>query len=285
MGDNIDIGVMETLPAEKSLTDTFFDNGFAVLRGVVDVEAATTLHDTFMRNYMKRLEKYGRFAKDGESNVLSFAKSIVQSHDAADLILQINTSAEFLAALEPILGPDISMMNDVGLLVNDPKDNSKVTNKSLHQEQWTGALTDDLVAWIPLTSVCEDNTLSVVPGSHFYGVLPHRNREILPINGFSMGGAVNLTTIDVGDALIFHSLLVHGTAGRGKRLRVTLIRAYRPTFAPMSRRFQARGFTCVKQSALTRIRDALGNDACSPLRVYGGKVSNFPEQLDQEFKY
>lgn len=275
---------MNNMSEQQGLIESFHTDGYAILRDVVDRNAITALQEAAVEKYRDLVDAHGNYDSDGVCNTVSFAKQIGRDHDVEALINRVSRSPNLIDPLELILGPDISMNYEIALIVNDPADRSSVTNKPYHQEQWTGALSDDLTVWIPVTPVDEKNTLNVVPGSHFYGALPHRNRNLVPMDGFAIDGVRTISDINVGDALVFHSLLLHGTAGRSDNLRIALTRIYRPTFAPMSRRMQARGSICIKQGVLSRIRDALGNDAYSPLRTYGGKVSNLPKHMEDDFQ-
>jgi len=257
-------------------------DGYVIARNVVPANVTQELRRLVEGHFDRLIDEYGMFDADGNSNVLKAVKSIETVPSVKELIDRTARSPRLLDTLESLLGPDISANADSTFILNDPRDTSSITRKPLHQEYWTGALSDDLTVWMPITPIDAANTLNVVPGSHYFGVLPNRNRQLLEIEGFAPGPSVTIDDIGPGDALIFHCLLLHGSAGRSNKRRIALTRIYRPTFAPMSRKMLARGTVPLRQGALSSIRDALGNDAYTPLRSYGGATSNMPELFDME---
>jgi len=198
-------------------------------------------------------------------------KDIEKSVDHSDLI----HSKPLLQGLSLLLGPDLAKQNETGLIINDSADKGKVTNKSMHQEIWTGAGRDDVTIWLPLNKPLEQNTLSVVPGSHYYGFLPNQNRELLPIEGFKMPEGLPLTDLEEGDGVMFHSLLLHATAGRSKKqVRFSMNFCVRNLHNPLTSQQKFIGFTPVQVGPMMQIQKILGNEYLSPLRTYGGNVSN-----------
>ena len=120
----------------------------------------------------------------------------------------------------------------------------------------------------------------MIPGSHFHGMLPNRNRRLMVEEGIDYGEVIPLTGFDPGDMVLFHSLLLHGTAGIGKKLRVAISYYFKNTFAETSTKYHSVGQTPLREGALNRISNVLGNDQHTPLRTYGGRVSNQPVSLN-----
>jgi ectoine hydroxylase-related dioxygenase (phytanoyl-CoA dioxygenase family) len=206
--------------------------------------------------------------------VVGICRKIMDELEASEFASQLYHSENLLNCLENFLGPDLAKINANGLFVNDPSDDSPVTNKSFHQEIWTGASPDDMTVWIPFHTPEEANTLAIVPGSHFYGILPNRNRQILPLENFSLPEPLPIVHVEPGDAVLFHSMLVHKTMGRGSKVRYAMHFVMKNTHAPLSEQQRAFGFIGVRQGPMTKIRHVLGNDYFTPLRTYGGKISN-----------
>lgn len=94
---------------------------------------------------------------------------------------------------------------------------------NLHQEIFGMLSNSTITAWIPLCDTNESlGGLSIIPNSHLHGVLPHKFMQ--SYSGFSSHGvdlgsekiprlesAITLQT-NVGDAIFFNPLLVHGTS-------------------------------------------------------------------------
>ena len=170
------------------------------------------------------------------------------------------------------------MTDPPNLWINDPVDSSAVTNKFLHQEAWTGANIDDLHVWIPLHETVKESTISVVPQSHYFGLLPNQNRQVVCPSGFKLPESLPLAPLHPGDVVLFHSLLLHETAGRGNEIRYSMSFNFKNTFAPTSRQQSKWSLMPIRLGPLTQIHIGLGNDYLTPLRTYGGNVSN-----DQNF--
>jgi ectoine hydroxylase-related dioxygenase (phytanoyl-CoA dioxygenase family) len=139
-----------------------------------------------------------------------------------------------------------------------------------------------MLVWIPFHNIENQRTISVVPESHYYGLLPNRNRKILPLPDFSMPDPLPIVDIEPGDALFFHPMLVHKTAARGSQIRYAMHFTMRNSNAPLTKQQQAFGYIGIRQGAMTKIRHILGNDYFTPLRVYGGNASNFDRYIQDQ---
>jgi hypothetical protein len=264
---------------DSSSKDYFFKNGFFVLKSAFPSELIKKIYAEVSSAYIKTKK-----AAEVEKKPLPFVGIIQRTKETleeSNLVNQLYTSENLLNCLEGFLGPDLAKINANGLFINDPDDNSPVTNKACHQDIWTGASVDDIIVWIPFNNVERENTVSVVPGSHYYGILPNRNREILPLADFSMPDPLPIVDIEPGDALLFHTMLVHKTSGRGSQIRYAMHFNMRNSNAPLTKQQQAFGYIGIRQGVMTKIRAVLGNDHFTPLRTYGGKSSNF-EQYTQK---
>jgi len=262
---------------DTGLEDKMFEHGIVIARNVIDKKFAIETGNIILNYFQRLVEKYNLCDSDNNSNSMGFMQTIEELPEIQDRLGKLARSSRLLDTLEELLGPDVSANAHNSILINDPNDNSPATNKALHQEFWTGQVSDDLTVWVPLSPVNKHNTLYTVPGSHFHGALPNRNRKLLPIEGFEVGKGVGLTNLSPGDAVIFHFLLLHGTTGRGKQTRITMVKFYKPTYTETSMRLKSHGVVPVRRGALTKIRDVLGNDAYTPLRTYGGPISNKSE--------
>ena len=265
---------------DSSSQDYFFKNGFFVLKSAFAPELIKKIYANLSSSYIS-LKK----TSEAEKKPLPFVGIIQRTKEnleQTNLVKELYTSENLLNCLEGFLGPDLGKTYFNGLFINDPDDDSPVTNKDYHQEIWTGASAEDMLVWIPFHNIESRGTISVVPGSHYYGLLPNRNRKILPLPDFSMPDPLPIVDIEPGDALFFHPMLVHKTAGRGSQIRYAMHFTMRNSNAPLTKKQQSYGYIGIRQGPMTKIRNILGNDHFTPLRVYGGKNSNFDSYIQDQ---
>ena len=258
----------------------FFDNGFVVLKRLVNPSKIKETLDSFLVEYNELKQGEWSSLPTENRSALALCNTIRENHRTRILFDELPREPNLLDALERILGPDISLINGWEIVVSDPEDSSDVKVKHLHQEMWTGAGIMDVFTWLPLSEVEEENTMVMLPGSHFHGMLPNRNRRLMVEEGIDYGEVVPLTGFDPGDMVLFHSLILHGTAGIGKNLRVAISYYFKNTFAETSTKYHSVGQTPLREGTLNRISNVLGNDQYTPLRTYGGRVSNLPAYLN-----
>lgn len=259
---------------DAEFVECFVNNGFVIARAVINAALIDEIADFVVSGYERHR---GRFLKDhprAVPPVLGIGKHLGSQFARTSLFENLIHSPRLLLALGKFLGPDIALVNFTTPVINDPLDNNPTTLKALHQEMWTGASLGQIYVWIPLANIEEDNTLCVVPGSHLHGLLPNRNRRVLPPEGYTLEEGTPLGGFEKGDAVFFHALLLHGTVGRGEKIRYALSYSFMNSYAPMSYQMRAVGYRGICKGPLTRIQVMLGNDYLTPLRTYGGKVSN-----------
>lgn len=266
-------------PDHADFAESFVRNGFVVCEAVLDRGAVMAFGEKAQAAYEAiKADTWHDGMPEEERSTLGPSREIVEQPEFKAELFELMVQPGLLDALEPFLGPDISVLAWQDLWINDPEDSSPVTNKALHQEYWSGAGPDDLTAWIPLTELDGANGLTVLPGSHTYGVVPNRNRQTLEVDGIDYDNALVLHDVVPGDVVLFHSLLLHGTAGKGNRLRLAAAGHFKPTFAETSAKMTSVGQIGVRMGPLTRIRHVLGNDQFTPFRTYGGPVANVPRR-------
>jgi len=101
----------------------------------------------------------------------------------------------------------------------------------LHQDEYGSLSSNLLTLWLPLTNVSKKNgTLSVIKASHKEGKLKHK---FYKENFFRAHGVVKekyknskitYIKLNAGDAVLFHSHLIHGTAvNKSKKLRINYV--------------------------------------------------------------
>lgn len=257
-----------------SFLDYFVQNGFVVARGLLEPALITAI-ETLIRGGYQTLKDAFHEQQGAEAvpPVLGMSKVLLKQLKSSPHYDTMMQHAPFLDTVARFIGPDIMVYNNCDLFINDPSDTNPATLKTLHQETWTGLAVHEIVTWIPLHPPRADNTITVVPGSHLYGMMPNRNRCLLPIEGFTPEPVVPVWQLQRGDVLFFHPLLLHGTSGRSEP-RFSLGFAFKDAYKEATSVNTPWGYTGLRQGPMTRVRTILGNDLLTPLRTYGGKTSN-----------
>jgi ectoine hydroxylase-related dioxygenase (phytanoyl-CoA dioxygenase family) len=254
---------------KKEIQDFFVEQGYVVVKDCFPRETVLNLHDhisSSFENYSKQIQ--------GEIPYFAIAREIAKDFLLTKMYLDLIKEKNLVLSLEHLVGPDISLIDHINFWINDKADESKVANKTWHQEYWSGPNEHDITVWFPVHGVEKGNGMKVVPGSHYYGHMPHRNREMLPQPGFQIDNVVELDYLEQGDAILFHSFLVHSTAGSTNSRRISSSMAFRNSFAPKSYKYQTFGTKTIQVGPMSRVLYGLGNDQFLPLRTYGGAVSN-----------
>ena len=262
--------------ADPQFIESFVEFGFVIVKSVFPSDFIEQMYEFVSSRYCEYKEDFIKASPDSQVPYIGITKKLIRELEGDSLYSELTHMPVLLEALERILGPDLSKICATGFFPVDPDDNSSPIFKALHQEVWTGVGPDDVVSWTPLHDTRPEDTLLVVPGSHLFGMLPNRNRKLLPVEGFEIPEAVPLK-MQKGDIVFFHSLLLHGTSGKSEHIRYALQVNYRNTFTPLTIQQKGYGFENLKQGPMTRIRQILGNDYLTPLRTYGGKASHYEE--------
>jgi hypothetical protein len=260
--------------SSQGYVDCFVENGFFVAEEVFDQGLIAEIYNFISTKYMGyKASLISKFPERGLP-VLGMGKHIMSELKSEGLFEKLISSRHFLDALEKLIGPDLTMPNTPSLWINDKDDPSIATNKSLHQEIWSGIGVDDITVWIPYHETDTNTTMLVIPRSHYFGFFPNQNRKILCPDGFKMPDSLSLAPLKPGCAVFFHSLLLHATSGRGENIRYATSFPVKNTLSPSTRQQQTFGCIPLRNGPLSKIRTVLGNDYLSPLRTFGGQVSN-----------
>jgi hypothetical protein len=260
---------------DPNLSECFTKNGLVIVPGMFPKKLIKKIYKLASSQYFNIKDSFLKNNPGKPFSVLGISNKIVRDIENSPDFCDLIHSKPLLKGLSILLGPDLAKGNVTSLMINDSVDTSKVTNKSMHQEIWTGAGLDDINVWLPLHKPSEQNTLSVIPGSHYYGFLPNQNREVMNIEGFEMPKGLPLTGLEEGDGVMFHSLLLHATAGRSKKqVRFSMNFGVLNLHSPLTSQQKSMGFTPLQVGPMMQIQRILGNEYLSPLRTHGGKLSN-----------
>jgi hypothetical protein len=185
-----------------SYKEEFEQNGYVILRNLFTREEVRTMKE----EAAAILQKFGWHDRSGV--YLGMAKN-------SDVFKQAAQAPGLVPALKEIIGDYVIFMNDKLVL----KDAATDFGSPWHQDYpyWFGS--NKYSVWIALDKATKENgCLRVLPGSHKFGSMDHRNVEDSD-HGFVYRlreedidpSAVVDFEAEAGDALIFHDLLYHAS--------------------------------------------------------------------------
>ena len=170
-----------------------------------------------------------------------------------------------LDPVEDILGPNILCWGS-GFFIKNAHDPGRVT---WHQDStyWGLSKPDIVTAWVAFTpSTTENGCMRVVPGTHTFEQLPHRD-TFAPDNLLSRGQEIAVTVdesraedvvLEPGQMSLHHVRLVHGSEpNRGAHRRIGFAIRYLPTYVK-----QLAG--AVDSATLVRGTDEYGHFSLEP---------------------
>ena len=257
------------LTQREEIREFFVKQGFVVIKNCLSTETVDSLQD-LITGQISELKS----DSDEKAPYFAIAREIAKNFQRTLNYEDLITDKNLVSALETLIGPDINMIDHINFWVNDANDTNEVASKSWHQEYWSGPNEHDVTVWFPIEGVEKGNGLSVIPASHYYGHMPHRNRTMLKQDNFNIENELEMDFMQKGDVVLFHSFLIHATAGTTPVRRISCSLAYRNMFAPMSYKYRTFGDKSIQIGPMARVLYGLGNDQFSPLRTYGGAVSN-----------
>ena len=236
----------------------FVRDGFVVYRFVFPPQAVQECREFVEERFNKAYDPHAQ------------AVPIMDELRNQDCFKKIVESPQAVSIMKRFLGPDVCIFNYDALWINVPKDKNPVLLKGQHTDAWTGTSVNTVFAKIFLTDVDKHNGISVSPGSHLQGMVPVKNRKLHGVKFKSQ----NLDTIQAGDWLLWHPLLVHSTVGHSAtKTRLSITSRYTSTETPFSSQERALGYKTLSVGPLNQILRLVGNDHLTPLRTYGGKVA------------
>ena len=84
---------------------------------------------------------------------------------------------------------------------------------------------------------------------------------------------LNIDTVNAGDIVIWHPLLIHSTVGHSnKNIRISITSRFTSTETPFSSQERALGYRTLRVGVMNQILRLVGNDFLTPLRTYGGFI-------------
>jgi ectoine hydroxylase-related dioxygenase (phytanoyl-CoA dioxygenase family) len=185
---------------------------------------AISMH--FPSTHLPDLDSKWLFLKENNPSIKSRVYDLIKYFHSVN---KFANSEKVEACVNQMLG--INWLVDKAQLRLDDNQNERLL--PLHQEAYGQINIESVNLWAPfLPTGPKSGGLAVIPGSHLMGELPHK---FYPDMGNSHG--VQESSVDtlkcqildtkLGDAVIFHSLLIHGsTQNNTNKIRKTFVARY-----------------------------------------------------------
>ncbi|OGT37996.1 MAG: hypothetical protein A3F11_03230 [Gammaproteobacteria bacterium RIFCSPHIGHO2_12_FULL_37_14] len=249
------------------------ENGYLLLENVIPENLLADCRNIFSEKLVKLgasqehsfSDQYRTLTKNIHPYEIN--KLLMREIVGSGLALRLFHSTEILNCFIHIIGPDLAYQTNSELPVNVKGETNDSLVKKFHQEFWTGPGHRTFTFWTPLILSKGAGTLELIRKSHTWGHVPHQNREpkFIPSDA-------ELQIIDCkeGDALIFHSLMLHRTVpNKIDCPRLAYATQVRNMNDPDSNFDRFNSWEVFNLSPATRILKECGNVHLSPFRTYG----------------
>ena len=225
----------------SSLQVQFEDQGFVVIPRAIEsrkIEEVFSDINSVLLEALKGIDPPHLPMTGVDENYLLLKKFFPEfKAHAYDLLKYLNslhllarTGRAMSAVME--LSIDPLLVDGVQVRIDDPTDDRFLP---LHQEVYGQISYDCLNLWVPLVPVTpKSGALRIIPGSHKLGSLKHRffakfNNAHGLVEGQIDESEIIALSMDAGDAVLFHPLLVHGSvSNQGDSIRWTMVARYNP---------------------------------------------------------
>lgn len=272
------------------LRNSFSQNGFLIVKNAIPKKVFLDMQNSVLKTFYKKelflnnsknnyrlfsdkVEKY--FGNKNLFDTFKFVEPFYHQFVSDGIFKKVLESKKLLKVLYDLLGKDLSHIDDITITLNLPDKGSSKLNylfKKWHQELWSGSSVSNLLIWTPIFQYDNTNQLEIIKQSHLWGHIPHRDREpiSLPKKYKSF-----FTKLNMGDVLIFHSLLLHRSVPIKKNIKQYNPRLAFPLGVKNFRYIDHNTFLLNKswkvfsKSELTLIENKLGNFYLSPFRLLG----------------
>jgi ectoine hydroxylase-related dioxygenase (phytanoyl-CoA dioxygenase family) len=154
-----------------------------------------------------------------------------------DWLVEFSKLAPLTECARQLLGPDILLMSKIPFRIDVPFEIKELA--VWHQDYfYVKGNTDIVTAWVPMQDTTYLNgCLSVMPGSHQLGPVEHDGRagkRHYPTK--HLDREIRLVEMEKGDALFFHSSLLHtGNINLSNTVRFSVQARYSPADKPTDR--------------------------------------------------
>ena len=253
------------------MKNKFQKNGFVIIKNAISKKYLNNLKKIVNQSNNYSYELFLKNLKKNKKKLYDYSLPFHNEFLFHNLHGKILRQTKVLKALISILGPDLSHHEDPSLTINISNlDDSKKNYhfKNWHQELWSGASTSTIAFWTPIfLPKNKSGQIEFIPGSHLWGHIPHSNRK--PIS-LPPKFKTYKTSIDEGDVIFFHSLLLHRSIPvnpdkyNARMAMITHIRNFKNFNNSFDNNKSWRIFNI---SDITAIEKRLGNHYLSPYRL------------------
>ncbi len=224
--------------------DSFHQNGFLVVRGLLQKSEAKILRDE-CHALSERLSKFetdatweGAKAMTAEKTVIHHCHN-VQFYSAA--LARLLLDERFTSVAAQMIGENIQLHHNK-MFIKPPEKGSPFPMHQDHPYFPHAKHTMSAAIFHFDDAPLEKGCLRVVPGSHLAGPLPHEGNFYLPLDRYPLEDAVPIEA-EAGDAIFFNYLTIHGSGVNvSSEARTTLLVQFRdPADRPLDDQHKSRG--------------------------------------------
>ena len=225
---------MALTPEQKN---KFERDGFLVYGSILEEDELQTLSDRTDAIASGEKEIAGGYikleaaAQRGELDDVKPIDRVWQIHDAFrsdDVIMATCSNPRILDVVEELLGPNLKLFSDQTLM-KPARHGSKI---EFHQDSiyWPIEPYELVSCWLAMDdTTIENGCMELIPGSHRWGIIPHRGDRRLSIDEKTSASAVP-AEVPAGGCCFHHSLTLHRSqsnqsARRRRAISMTYMRA------------------------------------------------------------
>ena len=194
------------------------DHGYTVIRNVIPTTWINNLKSSFLEQYNNVFEEDLKFFKNEKiaKDLNNFRTKQTELYDKLQkntILLEFGKIKEIISPVKKILGNNIGLFQKIPFRVDAPLEVSELA--LWHQDyHYVKGNTDILTVWVPLQDTPYSlGCLSVMPGSHKLGIIPH-TKNILRKKNIPLGiydKFYKFCEMKEGDILLFNALLLHSS--------------------------------------------------------------------------
>ncbi|MBI3553519.1 MAG: phytanoyl-CoA dioxygenase family protein [Elusimicrobia bacterium] len=266
------------MSALEKAKDDFTNLGWACLRNCISrrlIDEARSVMEDFLG---KLLGNKAGLSDGFKSACAAYRQFDVQVHlhdrlQATRIKERILLEKDLLELLIHLIGPDLAYNSRGSVVATMAHVSDPLYSKKLHQEMWAGPLLGEVRLWIPLSMPARDSGMECIPGSHTWGLIPNRRRQPVEL---PEKYEVVLPEVGEGDAILFHTLLVHRSAKNpGPAPRIALATGVRNVYHHHRTNHEhLTPWNLFHFSPMAKIEKNLGNAYLTPFRTLGGAMSH-----------
>jgi hypothetical protein len=280
----------------QSERDKFVKDGYVILRNAIDKDYLFELKTAVLESLGEQVhvpsdrdvpsDSFKEFsalieAPLAENKCYAILRQAWINIIQQDLLHKLFTQEKLYPYIADLLGQDICFEDAPNFTLNLPDlsdPNENYFYKDFHQEVWSGSDIHTIGFWTPVFQHQPSGQVALVPGSHYWGHIPHRNRKPLtlpePLN-------VVETDLELGDVMLFHTLLLHRTVAIPSNgfPRLALTSVLKNFQWPNSSFERYSNWRILSYSALSKIDMHLGNHQLSPFRLAELSDQRFTDNL------